>query len=47
MNQLEATSLRLVVRQFTPTYSNVRNEWGIAERPKLLHSLPLSTNVAR
>jgi hypothetical protein len=24
----EAIPLRLVVRQFTPTHSNVRNEWG-------------------
>ena len=28
MGQLDATSLRLVVRQFTPIHSNVRNEWG-------------------
>src|SRR5271169_6505952 len=28
MDQLEATSLRLVLRQFTPTHSDVRNEWG-------------------
>ena len=28
VDQLEAISLRLVVRQFTPTHSNVRNEWS-------------------
>jgi|SRR5271157_16277 len=40
MDQLEATWLRLVARQFTPTHSNVRNEWGT--HPAIIINSPSS-----